>query len=297
MTTFTCFANDIQRDLLDRQAFTFGHQLMGHPALTLENLGRVLPALPPQQVFYSSGLLKESDNFDRANIEHANGLSIEETIENIRSSNSYIMVRAPEADASFAPLFRELRADVETLMRARGVGAQASGAMLYLFIASPGSLTPFHIDRYSTILMQFRGSKEVSVFPQWDPRVVSPQTREAFMAHSGARPEWRPEAEALATKFNFHPGDALHIPFVAGHVVRNGNEDVSISMSIIFNTDETMKQSRAMLLNHRLRAGLKPLGLAPQPVGAEGWRTTVKAGIWATGAWMAGALRRGSSHR
>ena len=69
MTTFTCFANDIQRDLLDRQAFTFGHQLMGHPALTLENLGRVLPALPPQQVFYSSGLLKESDNFDRANIE------------------------------------------------------------------------------------------------------------------------------------------------------------------------------------------------------------------------------------
>jgi len=295
MQELTCFADDIRRDLLDRQAFTFKHKLMGHPALSLENLGRVLPALPPKQVFYSSGLLKEGDDFDRASVDHPNGLTIEQTIENIRTSNSYIMVRAPEADPSFAPLFQELHADVDALMRERGVGTRATGAMLYLFIASPGSVTPFHIDRYSTFLLQFRGTKEVGVFPQWDPRVISPQVREGFVAHAGVRPEWRPEAETLAQRFHFNPGDALHIPFVAGHYVRNGLEDVSISMSIIFNTDETVRQSQAMLLNHRLRSGFRPLGLSPHPVGQAPWRDHLKAGLWAAGSRVAHALGRGGA--
>jgi hypothetical protein len=293
--TFKCFSNDVRQDLFDREPFTFGHKLVGHPALSLENLGRVLPALPKEQVFYSSGLLKESDNFDQASVEHPNGLSLEATIETIRTSSSYIMVRAPEADASFQPLFTELREDVEALMQARGVGQKAIGAMLYMFIASPGSLTPFHIDRYSTILMQFRGTKEVGVFPQWDPRVVSPETREGFVAYSGVRPEWRPEAEPLANRFQFSPGDALHIPFVAGHYVRNGLDDVSISLSIIFNTDETKSQVEAMKLNHRVRKGLGPLGLSPSPIGTNPGRDRVKATIWGAAARAAKAFGRGAS--
>jgi hypothetical protein len=284
MRPLQCFSEDIQTDALDRQPFVFGHKLMGHPALSLENLGRVLPALPPGHVFHSSGKLKESDDFDRASIEHPNGLSIEQTIENIRSSNSYIMVRAPELDPSFAPVFKELCSDVQALMQARGVGQAPMDAMLYLFIASPGSLTPFHIDRYSTFLLQFRGSKEVGVFPPWDARVVSAADREGFVARSGERPPWRPESEPLATTFSFRPGDALHIPFIAGHYVRNGLDDVSISMSIIFNTDESMAQIRAMLLNHRLRRAFKPLGLAPQPVGQRPVLDGLKANIWSAGA-------------
>jgi hypothetical protein len=297
MSVLHCFSEDIARDLLDKQAFTFKHKLLGHPALGLENLGRVLPALPPGHVFYSSGLLKEGDNFDRASIEHPNGLTIEQTIESIRTSNSYIMVRSPEVDASFAPVFKELRADVETLMQARGVGAQAVDAKLYLFIASPGSLTPFHIDRYSTFLMQFRGSKEVGVFPQWDERVVSSSAREGFVAYSGERPEWRADSEPLASKFHFNPGDALHIPFVAGHYVRNGLEDVSISMSIIFNTQETMLLRRAMLLNHRLRHRFGRMGWSPRAVGSSAVWDGVKAGAWAAGAQLAGffGLRNGAS--
>jgi hypothetical protein len=111
----------------------------------------------------------------------------------------------------------------------------------------------------------------------------------------GVRPEWRPEAEPLATKFHFDAGDTLHLPFMAGHYVRNGTGDVSISMSIIFNTDETMRQSRAMLFNHQLRKRFGPLGLSPSPVGPGGWRDGLKAGLWSTGARMARALGRGSA--
>lgn len=281
------FAADIRRDLLDREPFTFRHRLLGHPALSLQNLGRAIPALPASQVYYSSGRLERSDDFDRAHVDHANGLSIEETIETIRTSDSYIMVRAAETDASFQPLFRELVSDVQELMRERGVGRVAHGATLYLFIASPGSITPFHIDRYSTILMQFQGSKEVTVFPAWDDRVVPSTVREGFVAHAGPRPVWDAQAEPLGTTFRFAPGDALHIPFVAGHHVRNGPGEVSISMSIIFNTDATRRMTQAMVLNDKLRR----LHLSPVPAGRSAWRDGAKAALWAAGARLARSLR------
>jgi hypothetical protein len=294
-----CFTGDLPRPLLDREAFTFTHALLGHPALTLENLERVLPALPREQVFYSSGLLSEGDDLDRAHVDHRNGLSLKETIETIRTSDSYIMVRSPETDASFDPLFRDLKGDVESLIRARGVGTEAIDSMLYLFIASPNSVTPFHIDRYSTLLMQFSGSKEVCVFPQWDERVVSAGDCEAYMAGAGRRPVWRPAAEPLASRFHFRPGDALHIPFMAGHLVRNGADEVSISMSIIFNTAETMAQIKALMLNQRLRAPLGRFGITPRPVGPDPRRDMLKASVWNSAARVARTVGRlaGRDHR
>ncbi|MBX3618385.1 MAG: cupin-like domain-containing protein [Rhizobacter sp.] len=153
--------------------------------------------------------------------------------------------------------------------------------MLYLFIASPNSLTPFHVDRYSTILMQFRGDKEVCVFPPRDARVASADDCDAFMAYApGRRPVWRPEAEPLGTSFQFSPGDALHIPFMAGHYVRNGANDVSISMSIIFNTRETARLSDAMRWNHYLRRKAGRFGFEPSPVGTSAQRDAAKALMW-----------------
>lgn len=73
------------------------------------------------------------------------------------------MVRSPETDPSFASLHRELLNDVGKMIRAHGAGKDVCESMLYLFIASPDIVTPFHIDRYSTVLMQFRGIKTVTV--------------------------------------------------------------------------------------------------------------------------------------
>lgn len=272
-SAFRCTDGHLDPSLLDKHAFKFAHRLVGHPALELANLGRVIPRLPKSDVFYSSGLLQREDDFDRAHIEHRNGLSIEETIEKLKVSSSYVMVRAPERDSSFAPLFRELLADVNAMTRSRGLGDCVDGSMLYLFLASPRSLTPFHFDRYSTLLFQFRGSKKVWVAPPWDERVIASADAEAFAARTGARPPWKPHMEALGTPFSFTTGEALHIPFASGHYVENGADDVSISMSIIFNTKQTEAQSRALVFNHALRKR----GLTPTPVGTSALRDQAKA--------------------
>lgn len=277
---YECFDRGLRSEELDRNAFTFGHTLIGHEALTLEHLARVLPTLPPQQVMYSMGMLNNGDDFEGTFRRRPKNITLDQTIESIRTSDSYIMVRSPELHASFAPLHRKLIADVEAVMKARGVGSRPIDPQLYLFIASPSSVTPFHIDRYSTFLLQFRGSKEVCVFPQWDERVVSAPDREAYVARRSTKLPWRNEVDFLGRKFVFRPGEALHIPFIAGHYVRNGPDDISISMSIIFNTVESLRWRRALAFNHASRKYLARIGMRPSAVGVAAWRDGAKSSLW-----------------
>jgi hypothetical protein len=275
-----CFDPAVPLEQLDRAAFKFKHGLLGHPALTLENLARVLPTLPPRNVMYSARLLANGDDFEGTFKQRPMDQSLEATIESIRHSDSYILVNSPETDPSIAPLFSDLLHDVEALMRVRGAGTRAWDPRLFLFIASPNSVTPFHLDRYSTFLLQFRGSKQICVFPQWDERVVSHASREAYMAHAKTQLAWSDEREALGTAFSFSPGEALHIPFAAGHHVRNGPEDVSISLSIIFNTPQTRDWVLAHRWNHWARTRLRGLGYVPSPVPRGAWRDACKSVAW-----------------
>lgn len=264
---YALFTSPIDASLLDREPFIVGHDITNHPALHLENLGRVVCDLPEEQVFYSSGRLSRGANFDRAHLDHATGLTLAQTIEEIRTTNSYVMVRAPESHPSLTPLFREMLDAVEALMKERGFSGPALDPMLYLFIASPGSVTPFHIDRYSTFLFQIQGTKDVYVFPAFDAHLVEPRVAEEFVVWAGGRPEYRSEFDVKGKKHVFAPGQALHIPFMAPHHVQNGPDEVSISVSIIFNTPETLSLLSALRFNHKLRRLYRPVGLAPTPVG------------------------------
>lgn len=150
--------------------------------------------------------------------------------------------------------------------------------MLYLFIASPDSVTPFHIDRYSTVLMQFRGSKTVTIYPAWDERVADPRECEDYVAYAAQRgPLRKADADEQSSPFSFAPGESLHIPFAAGHHVQNGPDDVSISLSIIFKTDETERMRKAILFNRRARRAFSHVGFQPAVVGQAPWKDTMKA--------------------
>jgi hypothetical protein len=122
--------------------------------------------------------------------------------------------------------------------------------------------------------------------------VVSAANREAYVAYSNTRLPWSQETDALATRFAFSPGEALHIPFVAGHHVRNGNDDVSISMSIIFNTPQSMAWRRALVFNHSARRVLGRIGLKPAPVGRQPWRDDAKSQLMKAGQSARRALKR-----
>jgi hypothetical protein len=283
-----CFEDSVDASLVDRGSFVCGHKLMGHPALSLESLCRVLPRLPPGQVMYATRRLATEDNFEKTFKQRPLDRSVAETIETIRESDSYIMVNSPQVDESFADIYQDLIHDVQALMWERGVGDKAISPKLYLFIASPNSVTPFHIDRYSTFLMQFRGSKWVTVSDPWDERVVTSPDRENYVSYVSTQLPWTPEKDGVSTRYWFEPGQALHIPFVAGHHVHNGPDDVSISMSIIFNTPQTVDWRDALNFNQRARKVLRRVGLGPGPVGVNPDRDATKAKLWRTWAGWRG---------
>lgn len=265
----SCFDSALKPEWLDRKSFKFGHQLLDHPALSLDSLSRVIPTLPKEQVMYSKGLLSVDADFEGTFKKRPQDMTVAEVIDQIRERDAYIMVSRPEVDEAFSDLYEALKAEVSAALRVKGANDRVIDAKLYLFIASPNSVTPFHIDRYSTFLMQFRGSKTVCVHPQWDPRVVSPENMEAYATYERTKLPWSPDVDKLGTDWHFKPGEALHIPFMAGHHVRNGPDDVSISMSIIFNTTESMVWRRALRFNYAARPKLNKLGFSPAPVGGS----------------------------
>ena len=108
----------------------------------------------------------------------------------------------------------------------------------------------------------------------------------------GRRPVWRPESEGLGHAFDFSPGEALHIPFAAGHHVRNGSDDVSISLSIIFKTAQTRQLMRAMQFNHYARRGLAPVGLTPRRVARHWARRQPRPSSRQDGNPSSGRIRR-----
>lgn len=276
---FKNFEAELGRVNFDVEPMKFKHKLIGHPTLSLENLAKVLPELPSHQVMYSKALNDLGINFDRAHIDHKNGMCLAETIESIKVNPSYIAVKNPENHASFKELFHDMEDDLTKLIRMKKKGTKAKDAMFWLFIASPDAQTPFHFDRYSNFLMQFRGSKEIAVFPPLDQRVISAEDYEAYIDQTEKRPAWRPEIDHLAQKFHFDVGEALHIPFSSGHYVKNGSEDVSISLSVFFHTDETIKLSNAMRMNHRLRRRMNKIGLTPSLVSKNSRSTAMKSRI------------------
>jgi hypothetical protein len=272
-----CFDSGLPAGKLDRVPFTFKHHLLDHPALTMEGLAEALPQLHPDRIAYSKGLSDLSINFDRAHLEHGNGLSLRETIETIRTSNSYIAVRDPVDHPAFRDLYESLRAEMTELQRQSGNSQEIHEPRMWLFIASPNAMTPFHFDRYSNVLMQIRGSKEVAVFPNFRSDIVPIDICEAYMDRKDVQAPWHPDLDAHAIKFDFRPGDTLHIPYTAGHYVKNGPEDVSISLSFFFQTDETLRWTRAMQFNHRVRKRVERFGMSPSPVGQNRYVDSAKA--------------------
>lgn len=274
---YKCIDSGIDFEKFDNTPFKFSHKILNHKALTIENLAKALPRMPEGHVKYSKGYKHVGGDFDNAVNTHKNNLTLEETIENIKTSNSYIAVHSAEVDHSFKELYDDLINDAEIMMKLKGVGKKALTPKIFLFIASPGAYTPFHLDRNTTFLFQFRGSKEVAVFPQFNPNVVEPSQREAYADYGSFDLTWRDEMDQYAHKFSFTPGEGIHIPFISGHYVKNGTEDVSISMSIIFRTEQSQTWLNAMGFNNRLRRHLAKVGIKLKAVGTKGSMDKMKA--------------------
>ena len=249
-----------------RASFMLRHHLAGHFLFSLERLVALSRALPADKVEYNAGDLPIS--VDPAKTPR-NGLSPEETIRRIRECRSWLVLKNVERDPAYRVLLERCLAEVNAL---RGTPApQMSDRRGFIFVSSPGAVTPYHMDPEENFLLQIRGHKTMHVFDPADRAVLSEQEIERFFSGAHRNLVFRDECQTRAQAFDLAPGRALHVPQTAPHWVQNGPE-VSVSFSITFQTQASMRRKHA----HRMNARLRRLGVEPRPVGQSPLRDNLK---------------------
>jgi hypothetical protein len=248
-----------------QQPFLVGHALCGNPLFSLESLVALAQRLPPTKVEYNAGTI-DIDMHDK--LTPQTGLSVEETIRRIETCRSWMVLKNVEADPIYRDLLDACLSDVAHFSEPLTPGMRRHEG--YIFISSPGSRTPYHMDGEHNFLLQLTGSKKVHMWDSADRSLLSEQEIEAHYGGAHRNLSYQDAFEAKSQVFDLTPGVGLHFPVNAPHWVQNGPE-VSVSFSVTFRTPAIDKRALLYATHSRLRQW----GWSPTPVGQSALRDTL----------------------
>ncbi|WP_033073686.1 cupin-like domain-containing protein [Sphingopyxis sp. MWB1] len=244
---------DAMKTLYPAEAGPLRHHLPDHPLLSLEALATLAEGLPTSQVEYNPGDLPVGIAPEDV---PTNGLSIGETIRTIDSNGSWAVLKNIETVPAYEKLLMDLLGELKQVVEPR------TGAMLtpqgFIFISSPGSITPYHFDPEHNILLQLRGTKVMNVWPAGDERFAHRREHERYHTGGHRNLPWDDAFDGAQKKVALAPGDAVLVPVMAPHYVTNGDAP-SISLSITWRSEWSYRESEA----HAAHAHLRRLGFNP----------------------------------
>ena len=245
------------------------HGLDHHPLLELGALADLARRLPPESIECNLG----DQPIGVDGVPEQLRDQVVETIQEIGTAGCWVCLRNVEQQPEYAQLLttilEEMRPQIE-----RKTGPMVSPRS-FIFVTSPGGVTPYHFDPEHNILLQLRGSKVMTVFPAGDTAFAPDEAHEA--SQKGGRPElpWRDEMARHGIPFAIAPGEAVYVPVMAPHYVTNGAE-VSISISVTWKSEWSYAEADARLFN----ATLRRIGIRPSAPGRWPRRNLVKAYGW-----------------
>lgn len=246
------------------------HALGDHPLLTIEALAKLGEKLPQASVEYNKGELPVG--IDPALVP-SNGLTIGETIRRVETSGSWAVLKNVEQSAEYEAVLMGLLTELKPHIESR------TGRMLrpqgYIFVSSPNAVTPYHFDPEHNILLQLRGTKVMTQFPAGDARYAPDRTHEGYHTGGHRNLVWSDEMADGGTEWPLSPGEALFVPVMAPHHVKNGHA-VSISLSITWRSDWSFAEADARAFNSVVRR----IGVSPKAPGRFPAQNKAKAYAW-----------------
>lgn len=257
---------EVFRTCFDRRPFIISHHLVGNPLLTLPSLVELSKRLPEGNIRYNSGDVPATQQLYAG---PKTNLSVEETIREIEQCGSWMVIRFVEQDPAYSELLNQCLDEIQPLSESVKPGMFRREG--FIFISSPGSVTPFHADPEYNFLLQISGKKKASLFDVADRSIVSEEALENYLSGEPFNAEFKDEYQERAITFDLEPGDGLHFPLNWPHWVKNGAE-VSISFSITFRTHESERAGIVYNVNHSLRKR----GFKPTPYGKSAPRDAAK---------------------
>jgi hypothetical protein len=198
----------------------------------------------------------------RQNLRHA--------IENLGKVSTFVQIINVRSDPAYRALLDELLDEVVPFLPPRDRHLLNRDAAA--FLASPGSVTPFHLDHEQNFLCHIRGPKTFYVWDHRDRSVVSQRALEIFYQEGKLREVvYQTEMQSKATAIELQPGDTLYMPMGSPHAAVTGL-GVTVTFSVLMNTQSSFDTVEAHRANHVLRR----LGLSPRPVGDNAVRDSLK---------------------
>lgn len=266
---------DIREDQFDENfpdyGFTLRHNLARLPAFELPQLLELSRQLPADCVEYNTGTLEPGQDPTRT---PRNGLSVDETIQQIEHCRSWLVLKHVERDPVYKALLDACLDEVYPYASRKLGGFHHRSA--FIFVTSPGMVTPFHFDPEHNFLLQIRGEKTMHQFDR-NNRIILPEPaiEDKYVDTNSHRNQlFRDEFQPWADTFVLKAGDGLFVPVNSPHWVQNGKE-VSVSFSITFHSEESDRIARLYKLNGMLR---RRFGFDPAPVGSKPHLDALKTG-------------------
>jgi len=269
------------------QIQTLTHALADHPLLQLDALVELGKRQQARKLVRThSGQASAGTSFADAPNLHPNVRSAADTLAGIASANAWMSLLNVQADPIYRQLVDDLLDEVRPVVDAHdpGMGYRAG----WIFVSSPGAVTPFHIDHEHNFIMQIRGTKRLYVWDHRDRVAVPERGQELFHdQHSREGVVWSEALRPRARVLELAPGLGGYMPSTTPHLVENGDRP-SITISFTYYTDATRQRE----LLYRGNARLRRLGLRPRPVGESPRADAVKHAVLSGYATARGAIRR-----
>lgn len=236
-------------------AGVFGHDLVGHPLLSLAALADAAARMNPAHVELRAANRGAGGDFAMAADAAARAPG---TICAIADSGCWAMLRFAEQLPDYRALMEQALAPFAALVAARTGPMRDCHA--FIFISSDAMVTPFHCDPEYNILFQIMGDKDFRTFAPAEPWLTAADEERLHATGDNLLP-WDDAYVQQGCNHRLAPGDALFVPFKAPHVVTVA-QGPSISLSLTWKSDWSLAQDAS----HRCNRALRQLGLNPRPI-------------------------------
>src|SRR5215813_5867460 len=246
------------------------HQLAGHPLMTTESLAALAMRIDPEFVRFHDGERSVATNMSTLLHTDPTRESLRKAIDNLHKTKAFVQLINIRSDPTYRALLDELHEALLPFLPSRDralINRDASA-----FLASPRSVTPFHLDHEQNFLCHLRGPKTFYVWDHRDRSVISERSLEVFYREGKLRDAiYQPDVEPKATVVELTPGDCIYMPMGSPHAAVTG-DGITATFSLLMNTHSSYDMVETYRVNHVLRR----FGLSPTPVGDSPVRDSLK---------------------
>ena len=257
----------------NKDSFEITHQLAGHPLFEIPRLVELA------NLVVAKGGRHKADSVGGDVLVHQKWSDMpfkarfDEALAQIDESGSLIVIKSIQLDPEYDALLDRIVTELTTLT---GIPLQEEITWLegYIFVCSPHTVIPYHLDHESNFLLQITGEEDVNLFNQSDRSVLTEQEIEHYFVGDLQAATYRAENQRKASVYHLVPGRAAHHPARAPHWLKNGDR-TSVALSINFCMRSYDLEARVYQVNHYLRK----LGLKPTPPGQSPLKDRLKKAL------------------